>query len=212
LFVYHKEFLKLSTDDTLPLREKIKKFIRHSSQERIRLHSRHDDFNVVELNEAYTPGQILGNWMAMILVSGESIRITYKIHFDYNSVKNMAYPIYGKSSADLLSDQQAVDFMKELCNLTAGQLVKIFEDNDLSIGISLPLCTRGFYELFADYKETEHPVIKYSDTWNLQYGGGQLVGSAIVEILDVSGLNKLLSYEIPDELDDDDDDEELDFL
>ena len=202
----------MNTEDAFPLREKIKNLIRHSSLERIRLHSRHDDFNVVELTEAYTPGQVLGNWMALIFVSGESIRITYKIHFDYNCVKNLAYPVYGKSSADLLSDQQAVDFMKELCNLTAGQLVKIFEEHDLSIGISLPLCTRGFYEVFSDYKETEHPIIRYSDTWYLQYGEVKLVSSAIIEILDASSdLKKLLSYEIPDD-DDDDDDEELDFL
>jgi len=101
-----------------------------------------------------------------------------------------------------------LDFVKELCNLTAGYLVQIFEDNDLHIGISLPLCTRGFYEIFSDYQSSSYPIIKYNDLWSLEYEDINIFGSVIIEILDTPPLEKILDYEFNDE----DDDEEMDFL
>lgn len=203
---------KLNNDEKVILiQEKIVDFIRHAAIERVRLHSRIDDFVLVDKNEDCQPGQILGNWMSLILVSGDSLRITLKLHFCYKDLKNIAYPIYGKQSAEELSDQQSLDFVKELCNLTAGYLVQIFEDNDLHIGISLPLCTRGFYEIFSDYKSSTYPIIKYNDIWSLEYEDINIMGSVIIEILDTVPLENILTYEIAED-DEEDDDEEMDFL
>jgi CheY-specific phosphatase CheX len=202
----------LNNDEKVILiQKKIVDFIRHAALERVRLHSRLDNFTLVDKNTEYQAGQILGNWMALILVSGDSLRITLKLHFCYTDIKKIAYLIYGKQSPDELSDQQTLDFVKELCNLTAGYLVQIFEDNDLHIGISLPLCTRGFYEIFSDYKSSSYPIIKYNDIWSLEHEDIHIFGSVIIELLDTAPLEKILAYEIPDE-DEDDDDEEMDFL
>ncbi|MCW8932974.1 MAG: hypothetical protein OQL19_22375 [Gammaproteobacteria bacterium] len=193
------------------IQKKIVDFIRHAALERVRLHSRLDNFTLVDKNADCQAGQILGNWMSLILVSGDSLRITLKLHFCHTDIKQIAYPIYGKQSPEELSDQQTLDFVKELCNLTAGYLVQIFEDNNLHIGISLPLCTRGFYEIFSDYKSSSYPIIKYNDIWSLEYEDINIMGSVIIEILDTPPLEPILTYEIPED-EDDDDDEEMDFL
>ncbi len=196
-----------STEQLELIKNKIIDLIQHAALERIRLHSRIDDFELADQRTIIPPGTILGNWMALILVSGDALRITFKLHFSHAAIRKIAYPIYGKSSAEELSKQQIFDFVKELCNLSAGYLVQIFEDNHLHIGISLPLCTRGFYELYADYSPSSYPIIKYSHIWSMDYDAIQILGSAIIEILDISALEHILEYEFLEA-----DDDEMDFL
>jgi len=97
----------LSNDDNVILiQDKIVDFIRHAALERVRLHSRLDDFTLVDKNSSHKAGQILGNWMSLILVSGDSLRITLKLHFSHTDIKKIAYPIYGKQAPEELSDPQ----------------------------------------------------------------------------------------------------------
>lgn len=195
------------------VQEKLRALIRHAAEQRVRIYSRRDDFSLMEAPKGIREGAVLGNWMAMILMGGESVRITLKLHFAYQDVRALAYPIYGASKPEAVSDQQATDFVKELCNLMAGYIVQIFEENDLSLGISLPLCTRGLYEIFADYKPASQPLIRYSDIWVMQDGDVRIPGTVLVEIMDENALENLLDYDPnADGADDDDDDEGFDFL
>ena len=190
--------------------------VRHASQERVRIYSRRDDFTLHEMPDGYQVGNVLGNWMSLILMGGESVRITLKLHFAYRDVKAIAHPIYGADSSEQISDAQATDFVKELCNLIAGFLVQIFEQNDLSLGISLPLCTRGLYEVFADYTPTSEPLIRFSDLWVMESNDGiRLPGSVLFEVMDAKRLEKLLDFDPEQgagEEEDDDNDEGFDFL
>lgn len=199
----------MSTSDNVEqIKQKITELIRHAAEARIRDHSREDDFALTELNR--TPGQVLGNWMSIILVTGEAVRITIKLHFSNEQAKAISHNVYGVSSANEVSDIKATDFVKELCNLTAGYLVQIFEEMSIPLGISLPLCTRGFYEVFADYSPTTSPLIRYSDLWRLEHQDQHINGSVMIEITNASALAALADFELSQ--DDSDDDSEFDFL
>lgn len=205
--------MKLGSEEKIDLiKEKIISIIRHSTEERVRLHSHNTEFKLSEPDRKYKLGQVLGNRMSLILVSGETLRITFKLHFNLEEVKFIAYRAYGKNLPEELSDKQAMDFMKELCNLSAGQLVKIFEENNLPLGMSLPLCARGFYEIFADYTPTSQPFVKFGDLWGLNCTGCHLMMSSVIEILDADALGNIMKYELPVGAAGDEGDEEIDFL
>ena len=192
--------------------DKIKTLIRFAAQDRFRTHSRIEGFNLVDVKHLKT-GQVLGNWMSLILVTGNALKITQKLHFSHKDIKTLIHPIYRKDSASQISDQQSMDFVKELSNLTAGYLAQVFEDCDVPLGISLPLGTRGFYEVFADYTPSTHPLIKCDDLWCLEHDGIQIYGSVIIEITDITALKKILSYEPDtDDVQDEEDDGDFDFL
>ena len=199
-----------SEDNIVLIKDKVKELVRHAAQDRARVHTRQNEFMLTEVPEGYKVGQILGNWMSLILLTGEHIKITIKLHFSNKDIKDIVFPIYGEPSAETISDQQAMDFVKELSNLTAGYLVQLFEEAGISLSISLPLGTRGFYEIFADYAPSSHPLLKYSDIWCLGQGETKIFGSVMVEISDVKALASLQTHEIAKA--DEDDEGEFDFL
>lgn len=203
--------MKLIDEEKIGLiKNKLISLIRHSTEDRARLHSHNNEFTLSAPGRDFKPGQVLGNWMSMILVSGEALRIIYKLHYNLSEVKAIAYRTYGKDTPEQLSDKQAMDFMKELCNLSAGQMIKIFDENQLPLGMSLPLCARGFYEIFADYTLANKPFIKFGDLWSLKCGDMDIMLSCVIEILDASALVTILNYEIP--VNAKNDDGEMDFL
>lgn len=194
------------------IKAKIQSLVRHAAQDRVRIHSRQDDFILVDVDDCKT-GQVLGNWMSLIMITGAALKITLKLHFSHKDIKKLVFPIYAAEAAEAISDQQSMDFVKELSNLTAGYLEQVFQNCDISLGISLPLGTRGFYEVFADYTPSSHPLIKYDDLWCLEYGEIKLFGSVMFEISDINALTSISTYEIDSTEDDEnDDDGEFDFL
>lgn len=204
--------MELGKEEKIDLiKDKIISITRHSIEDRVRLHSHNTAFNLCKPERDFKPGQVLGHWMSLILVSGESLRMTIKLHYNLYDVKMVAFRAYGKEAADQLSDKQAIDFMKELCNLSAGQLVKIFEENNLPLGMSLPLCARGFNEIFSDYTPAVKPFVKFGDLWGIKCEDSVFMLTSVVEILDTFALRNILKYEIPLATAESDDGE-MDFL
>ena len=206
--------MKLGNEEKVDLiKQKIISIIRHSVEDRTRQHSRNTEFQLAEPNRNYKLGQVLGGWMSLIMVSGEFLRITLKLHFNLAEVKLVAYRAYGKNTPEELSDKRAIDFIKELCNLSAGQLVTIFEENNLPTGMSLPLSSRGFYDIFADYTPAVQPFIRFGDLWSVKCESCTINMTSVIEILDADAISSILSYEIASTAaNDEDKDEEIDFL
>lgn len=206
--------MKLSSVETVDLiKDKINTIVRHAAEDSVRLQSHNTEIKLAEPDRKFKLGQVLGNRMSLILVSGETLRLTFKLHYNIGEIKAIAHRAYGKNTPAELSDKQAMDFMKELCNLSAGQVVKIFEENNLPLGMSLPLGARGFYDIFADYAPASQPFVKYGDLWSLKFGECTIMISSVVEMLDTQALSSILNYEIPmNDANDRSDDEEIDFL
>lgn len=201
---------KLNSGHSLEqLKDKIKHLIRYAAEDRVRKHSGQANFNLVDITN-HKPGQVLGNWMSLILITGTPLKITLKLHFSHRNIKQLIFPLYHAGSPEEISDQQSMDFIKELCNLTAGYIEQSFEQNNIPLGISLPLGTRGFYEIFADYSSSTSPVLKYDDLWSLKFENMEILGTVMVEVSDINALENIADYKVDD--DEDNDEGEFDFL
>ena len=162
----------------------LKAAIREISQLMLNTHSRRTDFILKDLT---TTDQILAHWMALILVSGSNLKITFKAHFATHLAKNLAAPIYGKSTEEL-SDEQSLDFMKEFCNLSAGSIKRVLLNIEQKTGVSIPVVTRGFDELF--FSTSSLPNV-FADAWTLTCALGQLHCSAVIELFQPVDLSQV---------------------
>lgn len=196
--------------DLQALKDKLKELLRYASVSRLKSHTGAAEVEAGELGCGFRPGRILASNMVFILVSGDALRLTIKVHFNTGAARNLAFGIFGGNSPADISERLAIDYFKEYANLVAGSVVTLLAENGVELGISLPLSTRGFYEVFSDYTEKQHPIISYSDFWELQANGHDVHCSALVEILNQKLLGHLAAYEISEETGDSG--AEMDFL
>lgn len=196
--------------DIQVLKDKLKDLLRHASVSRLKIHTDSSAIETRELDSGFVPGRILGSNMVFILVSGDAIRVTFKVHFNIRTAKDLAFRIFGGESAQAISERQAIDYFKEYGNLVAGCVVTLLGELDIELGISLPLSTRGYYEIFSDYTEKRQPIITYSDFWELKANGYDVYCSALLELLNEKQLAGLVDHEIVEESGADDG--EMDFL
>lgn len=143
-----------------------------SSLSRLRTISRRGD---IILNGPIRPQPVYAHWMALILVSGESLRITFKSHFDTRTAKFFAARTY-EQAPDKISDDRALDFFREFCNMTAGHLKLIFAENEVRVGVSLPALARGFDEIYY-----VRPANSATAGWALKCGDERVLCSTHVE-------------------------------
>ena len=168
--------------------DRLKSLIRDTSKKLMCVQSKRPDFVLEELQ---TTPLVYGHWMAMILVSGKDIKITFKVHFKTRSARHMAAQIYAKAADDLTVDQ-ALDFVREYGNLIAGSVKKSLLELNVSTGVSLPVVTRGFDEVFF---HTPLPFNTTTDIWILRSDVFDFKCSVIIEAfgrIDMSTLSDVL--------------------
>ncbi|SMF36455.1 chemotaxis protein CheX [Pseudobacteriovorax antillogorgiicola] len=160
--------------------------------------ARLEESRIVEVEN--TDDFVYGHWMAFILISGSSVRVTLKLHFSNRTAKIMlGNKVKNETDKDKL-ERISMDFMKEQCNLMAGALKTTFNNSKIITGLSIPLVTRGFDEaVFSD--KLDHG--KINDVWRLTWGQeeGDVICSSVTEVLQWSDFNGF-SYEEVDEDDD----------
>jgi len=115
--------------------------------------------------------------MSFILLSGKDIRILFKAHYMSSTAKFFAGKTFD-SSKESVSKVRALDFFKEFCNLTAGNIKIALAANKIKVGISLPILARGFDEIF--YPRPADSIMKY---WSLVCEQETLFCSADIAIL-----------------------------
>jgi len=180
---------------------KLKELVRQVSITRFKQSSQNDEYNLLEVPKS-SEKTVFDHWMSLILISGKSLRITFKTHFNIKTCRKIASPIYGKKPDDI-AVRQAQDFVKEYGNLAAGFLKKIFEEQDVDVGISLPLVIRGFDEVFFDKTQDD---AKLEDCWRLDNGSTSLVCTSLLEVYQPEIIQEL-DFTIEEE-----EEEEIDFL
>jgi CheY-specific phosphatase CheX len=180
---------------------RMKELVRQVSLTRIKQHGASDGYGILEVPHENAL-DVFNHWMALILISGKSVRITFKVHFNIRTAQEFAAPVYGKNPDDI-EMRQAKDFVKEFCNLSAGFIKKIFEDQNLDVGISLPLVIRGFDEVFFDKSEKETIT---EDSFKLDQSGNGLICSSHIEVFNHEML-QVIDTNIEEE-----EEEEIDFL
>jgi len=101
-------------------------------------------------------------WVALILITGADIKVTFKIYFKVRGAQSMIAPMF-KLSASQVPTEDAVDFVRESCNLVAGRLKTVWAGLGFKTGISLPVVTRAFDDLF--FSPTQ--AIEHALYWRL---------------------------------------------
>ena len=149
-------------------------------------------------------GQVLKRFIVTMLLTGSDIRLTFKVHFNPEQVR--AFRLARGGKAQDLTDKHLLDFMKELGNQIGGRASRVFQNNAIALGMSIPLCTRGIYEIYADYQEKNGVVVKFGDFWGLSGPFGILYFSCYVELMAADQF-KVLEY-----IDEQSEEGELDFL
>lgn len=179
-------YATLKIMDQKALIQSLNQLVRSASLARIQAVAKAPDFRVEELQ---SKNKVLAHWMALILISGKSLRLTFKTHFMSADAKQLASKSYGKKP-DELKLAQASDFIAEFCNLTAGKIKKTLEDQNISTGISLPLLTRGFDELFFPNEDAK---TTFKDQWALTTPNEptQMSCSVLLQVYDFATLEKL---------------------
>ncbi|MGE0525702.1 MAG: hypothetical protein AB7G93_06825 [Bdellovibrionales bacterium] len=164
-------------DETPPNRtaiETITQVTREISRARLESHSGIPNLRLVEVD---SDAIVLGHWMALILAAGKDIRVIFKTHFMGHHAQHFARNSFLDES---LTAGLLLDFFKEFCNLTIGGLKGFLEANQVFVGTSLPVVTRGFDELFF-------PVLvgdsTHSDRWAISAGDHFVNCSAAIELL-----------------------------
>lgn len=168
--------------------------IRNACFSKLSVYSSRSDLSVSEIERKALP---FSRWMGIILISSVGLRITLKIHFKAAGVKTFAASIYGLK-AEELTISQVGEFIKECCNLVAGAVKKSLESQGFSLGISLPILTRGLDEIF--FPPPDEAVL-YSDQWTVSVVDGAFNCSATVELSEVSVLQNLKEQGISNECD-----------
>jgi hypothetical protein len=126
-------------------------------------------------------GQVLTRYIATVLLTCDELRVVLKVHFNPEQIR--AYRQAKGFSGDDLSDKQLIDFMKELSNQMGGRVCRIFDAHQIAMGMSIPLCTRGIYEIYADYQAKSGAVAKFGDFWRLNGPFEFLYCSCYVELI-----------------------------
>lgn len=117
-------------------------------------------------------------WMSLILIANPNFRIILKTHFNNSSVRALANEAL--QFAEIGPTQPLSDYMKELANLLGGAIKRSLEGSSINCGLSLPLVTYGFDEVFAERLEG-------SDSFHFNCGieGTNITVQVYIEYLDV---------------------------
>lgn len=199
-----------TTPDVQLLKDRLATLVRQASLSRLLTHANAPHAEIRALDSGFRPGRMLANHMVFILVSNDALRLTFKVHFNTRTARSLAFGIFGGASPSDIPERQAVDYFKEYGNLVAGNVISLLGQIDVELGISLPLATRGFYEVFSDYTEKQHPMLTFSDFWGLHVDDLEVFCSAQFEVMDKNKLAGIADHDFSEASVDED--EELDFL
>ena len=190
------------------LRRKFSEIIRFVTLSRMNLYIDDNSFEIVEFENMMPNGYVFANSMSMIVVAGKSIRVLLKTHFNHKDSKAIARRLYGLEDID---DSKSYDVMKEYCNLSAGFLKKICIERDVPVGISLPVVTLGFNEVFSDAESSGQRVI-FEDCWKLRDMESNIICSCQIDVIEPEALEGLMDYAVFENGMDDGDDSDYEFL
>lgn len=168
-----------------------------------------DSLQVQEMEGGFELGQVISQQMTLIVVSGAEISILFKIHFknsECNHLRRIKFNDY--SVEETATVTKTTDYMKELTNQICGRICRVFQRNNLTLGMCIPLSMRGFYELYADYAPSNGILKKFGQAWQICGEFGSLACTAYVEVADIKAVSNL-QY-VDEQVSNDDD--ELEFL
>lgn len=141
--------------------------------------------------EQHRLGQVLKRYIATVLLTSPELRIVFKVHFNPEQIR--AYRQHKLGSSDDMTDKQLIDYVKELANQMGGRVCRVMDTHQIAMGMSVPLCTRGIYEIYADYQSKAGSINKFGDLWQLVGPFQTLYCSCYIEMLSKQDFSEVKS-------------------
>jgi hypothetical protein len=163
--------------DHLTSLAKLTRMVRQVTREKLAVYS---GLSEVRIEDCEKSLPVFKHWLGLILVSGAALKLTVKVHYRTAEARTLAAQSFRKSPGEI-TPAQAADFIKEYCNLVGGHVKRELERASVDAGISLPLVTRGFDELFFPPPDNARSFERH---WRLVAGEADLVISCLAMIYD----------------------------
>lgn len=190
--------------------------LKNASLAKTRQFSQCESLILEEMADEFALGQVISRQMTLIVISSAELRTLIKIHFNGSEADQLRRI---KFSDPLITNEQVVaaktlDYMKELTNQVCGRVCQIFQRNNLTLGMCIPLSMRGFYEIYSDYTPQDGALKKFGQAWKIKGDFGSLVFTAYTEIMNITAVSHLqfIDEDAANDNDNDNDNDELIFL
>jgi hypothetical protein len=131
------------------------------------------DIILDELPHAADRFTVYAHWMSFILLAGEGGKITFKAHYSSSDIQGLVARALNKDMDKINSDLIG-DFMREYCNLTAGVIKARLAEVGIHTGLSIPIVTRGFDEIWRMDRDVSNEIISI-DAWHLKWPSGSVI-------------------------------------
>lgn len=162
------------------------------------------EFSVGTVQPLSVPNYLTGYWMGIILLAGEGFQVTSKVFYNARSIRSLLAKRFGKKF-DELEESLVTDFISEYCNLGAGGTKRVLEEQGIEVGMSLPLITRSFDDLFHVHSDT----MSWSRGFDLTCGKCLIRNVVLLEKAHNHTPLDRFHWETPNE---DEDEDDMEFL
>ncbi len=134
---------------------------------------------------------LYGQKIANIVIAGAEMRLIFKLHYTDILGENL---MRRSGMNGYISNQKIDDFFLECCNMIGGRIKQIFSEKNSNVGISIPIRTKGFDELFFTLGQGNEFCSEWH--WDLCATDSTTVHcSLFIEILDSSFIFNLDDYQ-----------------
>lgn len=141
----------------------VEEAVQKTSLDRIKSFSQFDKVSM----EVSTPSfeELCKKSLVVIILAGPQVHKVFKIFFDPSECLGFLKNVYSdiENSEDVFD--KSADFFKEVANLVAGHMKKLFETSGISSEISLPILLRGYDSLFFENRDSSLAI---NSSWKLE--------------------------------------------
>lgn len=162
-----------------------------------------------EMSDNFVLGQVISRQMTLIVISGPDLSAQFKIHFNNSEGDKLRQSKFGAAPSETEARVKTLDYFKELTNQICGRICRIFQVNNIPLGISIPLSLRGFYEIYTSYTPSNGALTKFGLAWRIRGDFGSFVCTTHVEINNPEAFSNLQHVDDPSSSNDN---EEMVFL
>ena len=153
--------------------EEVKELIRNATLKKTRQFFSRNDIDIEPTPRSEVP--VFGHWMSIIMIGGGSLRITLKTQYGHRAIREIGSEKQINENTDISS------VMKELSNVVGGFIKQVLESKGFKLGMSLPLTTHGFDEVFYSIYSNSNI---YKDSWDFKCSDYSISYSVIIEVYD----------------------------
>jgi hypothetical protein len=138
---------------------------------------------VLELVPVLATSPVLNERLALILLASEDFKLTIKAFYEQSEWRTYLM----KHRSGQFHDSLVHDYLKEVCNQFGGIVKRAFLEEGKVIGLSLPLCTRGFDEIFYETDPASNVIL-----WAFKEEGMEITFRAELRLANPEDQNLLM--------------------